>query len=176
MYFNGNLHGRRLLNIIYVDQVLRILITVFCIDDNTISFFQGNEDFSNISDNSVVIKLKKILMNQPQVEESLSVLPKKWWPGFGAMSETLSSACCIIILIIFTSIAPRPSLKFCTNTLLLILSKMMNNPKIHDFHFSNSLEKLLTLIHSYPKQKVSASLQSLTFSLHSELKSLLIPY
>ena len=149
---------------------------MYCIDDNTISFFQGNEDFSNISDNSVVIKLKKILTNQPQVEESLSVLPKKWWPGFGAMSETLSSACCIIILIIFTSIAPRPSLKFCTNTLLLILSKMMNNPKIHDFHFSHSLEKLLTLIHSYPKQKVSASLQSLTFSLHSELKSLLIPY
>merc|ERR1712126_100021 len=114
--------------------------------------------------------------NQSQVEESLSVLPKTWWPGMGIMPETLNSACCLIILFIFTSIAPKPSLKFCTNTLLLILSKMINNPKIHDFHLSHSVEKLLSIIHSYPNQKVSASLQSLTFSLHSELKSLLIPY
>ena len=142
-------------------------------------FLQGCDDFNHNPNLSVLRKLDRILSSRESVESSLTPAPRDWW-GPELMSEKLSAVVSLVTLMIYTNTIPSlvtsPSPRFTVTVLLPRLSSILLSPAIPDLNISTVMARLIDIIKSIPRNKVSSLLETVYQKLQPDLKAVLRSY
>ena len=140
---------------------------------------EGSDAFTHNANNSVLRKLESILSAGESVEAALTSSPRDWW-GPELMSEKLATVVSLVLLKIYTNTIPnivtRPSPRFTVTVLLPRLSSILLSPAIPDIDISIVMTKLMDIINSISRNKVSSLLQSVYQNLQPDLKAVLRSY
>ena len=129
----------------------------------------------DLSSNPVLVKLNTLQTKHspPSIEDQLVPLPALWWPGV-AMSDKLDLACSLLILHLYTSVF-SPSIGFTINTLLHLLSRLMDSSLdcIQDCDINQVQERTVNLILSQPPKQVSSLIKRIRYKVNPDIKRLL---
>ena len=143
-------------------------------------FLQGCDDFTQNANLSVLRKLAGILSSGGEsVETALTPAPRDWW-GPDLMSEKLATVVSLVTLKLYTNTIPgivtSPSPRFTVSVLLPQLSGILLSPAIPDLDISTVMTRLMDIINSFPRNKVSSLLEAVYQKLQPDLKAVLRSY
>ena len=129
----------------------------------------------DLSSNPVLVKLSTLQTKHgpPSIEDQLAPLPSVWWPGV-TVSDKLDLACSLLVLHLYTSVF-SPSIGFTINTLLHLLSRLMDSflDCIQDCDINQVQERTVNLILSQPPKKVSSLIKRIRYKVNPDIKRLL---
>ena len=142
-------------------------------------FLDGCDDFTHNANLSVLRKLDRILSSGESVEAALTSSPRDWW-GPELMSEKLATVVTLVMLKLYTNTIPglvtRPSPRFTVTVLLPHFSSILLSPAIPDLDISTVMTRLMDIIKSVPRNKVSTLLETVYQKLQPDLKAALNHY
>ena len=142
-------------------------------------FLEGCDDFTHNANLSVLRKIDRILSSGESVEAALTSSPRDWWSP-ELMSEKLSTVVSLVMLKLYTNTIPglvtRPSPRFTVTVLLPLLSVILLSPAITDLDISAVMTRLMDIIKSIPRNKVSSLLETVYQKLQPDLRAALNHY